>query len=117
MISRQSRLAVLLAIAAAVVAAVAFHAPIEQPPGYHAFADQRLIWDVPNFWNVVSNLPIFAVGWAGSMELARGAPRGMLVSLRAAYCWFFAGALLVAIGSVCYHLVPTDQSLVWTGCR
>ena len=103
----------MLAIAAAAVAAVALHAPIAQPPDYHAFADQRRIWGVPNFWNVVSNLPFFVVGWAGSVELAGRAPPGALASLRAAYRWFFAGALLVAIGSAYYHLAPTDQSLAW----
>jgi hypothetical protein len=111
--SRQMRLAVLLAIAFAAITAVAFHAPIAQPPGYHVFADQRQIWGVPNFWNVVSNLPFFVVGWAGSVELARRVSPGALASLRAAYRWFFAGALLVAIGSAYYHLAPTDQSLVW----
>jgi len=39
--------------------------PIPQDQSYHEFADQRTILGVPNFWNVVSNLPFLAVGAAG----------------------------------------------------
>jgi hypothetical protein len=39
--------------------------PIPQDQSYHQFADQRTIFGIPNFWNVVSNLPFLAVGAAG----------------------------------------------------
>ena len=39
--------------------------PISQDQGYHHFADQRTLFGVPNFWNVVSNLPFMAVGSVG----------------------------------------------------
>ena len=39
--------------------------PIAQDQGYHQFADQRTLLGVPNFWNVISNLPFIAVGAAG----------------------------------------------------
>jgi hypothetical protein len=39
--------------------------PISQDQNYHQFADQRTLLGVPNFWNVVSNLPFIAVGAAG----------------------------------------------------
>ena len=39
--------------------------PILQDQSYHQFADQRTILGVPNFWNVVSNLPFLAVGAVG----------------------------------------------------
>ena len=35
-------------------------APISQTQAYHNFADQRTIFDVPNFWNVITNL-VFAL--------------------------------------------------------
>jgi hypothetical protein len=38
---------------------------ISQDQSYHQFADQRNLLGVPNFWNVVSNLPFIAVGAAG----------------------------------------------------
>ena len=31
--------------------------PIPQPQDYHRFADQKTLLGIPNFWNVVSNLP------------------------------------------------------------
>jgi hypothetical protein len=39
--------------------------PIPQDQSYHQFADQRTMFGIPNFWNVVSNLPFLAVGAAG----------------------------------------------------
>jgi hypothetical protein len=39
--------------------------PIPQDQSYHQFADQRILLGMPNFWNVVSNLPFIAVGAAG----------------------------------------------------
>ena len=39
--------------------------PIPQDPAYHAFADQRTLFGIPNFWNVVSNLPFIVIGAIG----------------------------------------------------
>ena len=39
--------------------------PIPQDQGYHDFADHRTMFGIPNFWNVVSNLPFVAVGAVG----------------------------------------------------
>lgn len=107
------RLAIILAIGIAATLAVALHAPIPQPFAYHAFADQRRILGIPNFWNVVSNLPLLLVGWAGIRELARRSPQGTLATLRAAYCCFFVGGILVAFGSAYYHLAPSNDTLTW----
>jgi hypothetical protein len=66
MVARKALLPVLAAIA---IAAMLFVPPIHQDAGYHDFADQRTIFGVPNFWNVVSNLPFLAValwGWRRS---------------------------------------------------
>jgi hypothetical protein len=111
--SRRVRLSILLAIAAASVVAVACHAPIAQPTGYDVFADQRNVWGIPNFWNVVSNLPFLVVGLAGTMKLLRHWPRGALLSLRPAYLSFFISIALVALGSMYYHLAPTHNTLTW----
>ena len=40
--------------------------PIAQDQSYHQFADQRTLLGIPNFWNVVSNLPFIAIGATGS---------------------------------------------------
>jgi len=39
--------------------------PLLQDQAYHRFADQRVLFGIPNFWNVVSNLPFVAVGAVG----------------------------------------------------
>ena len=36
--------------------------PLLQDQTYHQFADQRELFGIPNFWNVISNLPFVAVG-------------------------------------------------------
>ena len=76
--------------------------PIPQPQNYHLFADRRSILGIPNFWNVVSNLPFAVVGVLG-LRAFRDTPSRIL----------FAGILLTALGSGYYHLHPTDTTLVW----
>jgi len=57
------RIAILAAVSIAAIVAVILHGPIPQPPGYHAFADQRALLGIANFGNVMSNLA-FPL-WAG----------------------------------------------------
>lgn len=84
-------------------------APIPQDPRYHHFADIRTLLGVPNFANIVSNLPFLIFGIAG-LAWSFSAPR------TAAWpCWatFFAGVALVCLGSGHYHAAPNDATLVW----
>ena len=87
--------------------------PIAQDPGYHQFADQRTILGVPNFWNVVSNLPFLIVGLMGLFSLLRSGRIQFIVELKPAYVLFFAGVALVNFGSGYYHLWPGNETLVW----
>src|SRR5690349_16615095 len=103
--------ALVVALFAAIVA-VASLGSFPQPQDYHAFADARAWLGVANFANVASNLAFVLVGIAGLREIARRPP-GLLPELRGAYAAFFAGSLLIAIGSSTYHLRPTDATLVW----
>jgi len=107
------RVAIIIAISIVAILGVASQAPIPQPSAYHAFADQRRILGIPNFWNVVSNLPLLLVGLAGARELARRSPQGALTSLTPAYFCFFLGGALVAFGSAYYHLEPSNDTLTW----
>jgi hypothetical protein len=52
-------------LAAVSVIALVLIPPISQDQDYHQFADQRTLLGIPNFWNVVSNLPFIAVGVSG----------------------------------------------------
>lgn len=98
-----------LAVAIAGIAAVAFQSPVPQDPAYHDFADSRAWLGVPNFWNVISNAPFLLVGALGLGRLTRlQAP-----ALGPAYLVFCAGTALVAVGSAWYHWAPSTPTLVW----
>lgn len=53
----------------AMAACFAVLPPIGQDPLYHNFSDGRTIYGVPNFWNVISNLPFLLVALYGVKAL------------------------------------------------
>jgi hypothetical protein len=77
--------------------------PLLQDQSYHQFADQRELFGIPNFWNVVSNLPFIAVGALGLLWVRRDAITIVL----------FTGLFLTGFGSSYYHLNPNDDTLFW----
>jgi hypothetical protein len=69
MISRKTGL-VVMGVITAIVAVVACLLPrIPQPQSYHMFADQRGFLGIPNFGDVVSNVPFAIVGIWGLVFL------------------------------------------------
>jgi hypothetical protein len=99
-----SRPALMMGILAALsVTALLLVPPISQDQNYHQFADQRTLLKIPNFWNVVSNLPFIAVGALGLMRFYQ----------RPATFVLFSGFLLTGFGSSYYHWNPTDETLFW----
>lgn len=97
---------------AAIIALFVFVDPIAQDPAYHRFADDRRLFGVANFWNVISNLPFLVVGALGITFVLRH--RGVTpAGLESSYIVFFIGVLLTAFGSAWYHLAPGNASLVW----
>jgi hypothetical protein len=98
---------VLPALAALLALALLAHGPIAQWAGYHAFADRRAAWGIPNAADVLSNLPFALVGlWAlwTSRELPRGAST-------AAWKAFAFALVCTAAGSATYHWAPHNASL------
>lgn len=77
--------------------------PLLQNQDYHQFADQRELFGIPNFWNVVSNLPFIAIGAVGLLRFHRN-PIALVL---------FAGVFLTGFGSSFYHLNPNDSTLFW----
>jgi hypothetical protein len=120
-LARRTRIAVVIAVAAAFAVAAFLVHPIAQPAGYHAFADGRTLLGIRNFWNVVTNLAILAAGIAGLREVAttRGDDATTAdatacgVSSRACWLALFAGFVLTAFGSAWYHWAPDSARLVW----
>lgn len=84
-----------------------------QPLSYHAFADCRTIWSIPNFFNVVSNVPFLAGGVLGIAQVYRGGGRFVDAREQLPYLVFFLGAFLTCFGSAYYHAAPDNPRLVW----
>jgi len=105
----------LLILMTAVVAAIGLLLPrIPQPQSYHMFADRRSFLGIPNFNDVVSNLPFAVVGIWGLMVLLRSKSVVFIDRReRWPYLIVFAGLLLTAFGSAYYHLRPGNTRLVW----
>lgn len=102
------RIVVMILVTAGFLAVIGALAPITQYAGYHAFADDRAMAGIPNFFNVISNIVFL---WIGALGLRFCARRSM--AARRSWIVFFAGVILVAFGSAWYHRAPTDASLVW----
>jgi hypothetical protein len=102
--AKQNRpLLVLVGLMASSLAVLPFLPPILQSQSYHDFADVRSVAGVPNFWNVVSNIPFMAVGAVGLMRCRRDAATTIV----------FGGIFLTGFGSSCYHWSPDDGTLFW----
>ncbi len=95
------------------VAGISNLPPIPQDPDYHLFIDTREIWFVPNFWNVVTNIPFAIIGTLGLYRLTVTNRLAIIQDIHIAYRLLFFGTLLVAFGSGYYHLEPNNQTLVW----
>jgi predicted membrane channel-forming protein YqfA (hemolysin III family) len=116
--SRKAGLGILPLLAGLVVTICWIIPPIPQPQSYHLFADQRSFLGIPNFGDVVSNLPFAVIGIWGLVFLRRSRfnrSGGLHVDGREIwpYLFFFGGLVLTAIGSTYYHLAPGNWRLVW----
>jgi hypothetical protein len=88
--------------------------PIPQPLAYHNFADHREWLGIPNFGDVVSNVPFEIVGLCGLIFLAKPRTRTFLDYREPwLYVVMFAALILTAFGSAYYHLAPGNARLVW----
>jgi len=95
-----------------IVAAVVYPAT-PQPLSYHVFADCRAFWSVPNFFNVISNVPFLIGGAWGLWLIWNGGGRFSDAREQLPYLIFFLGAFLTCLGSAYYHAAPDNPRLVW----
>ena len=82
--------------------------PVLQKSSYHLLADTRPWLFIPNFADVISNLPFALIGLAGSFYCLRNNKKTSL-----SWLIYFIGLVLVAAGSSYYHWNPNNQTLVW----
>ncbi len=111
--TRARGIAVVLVLLGLALTVAALSAPIPQDPAYHRLADHRTFLGIPNALNVLSNAPFVVVGALGAWMLRPGA--SPFVDNRERWPWgvFFIAFLLTGLGSVYYHLAPSDARLVW----
>ena len=107
------RLKIFIAIVVVAIIGVFSINPIAQDQGYHQFADQRGMVNVPNFFDVISNLAFVIVGFMGMRLVGSGRATGGLPELQAVYLTFFVGVFLTGFGSAYYHFHPDNQTLLW----
>ncbi len=116
--STRRRLWILGILSAGMLLAAAIVPPIPQPVEYHQFADQRIYFGIPNFFNVASNVIFLFVGVAGLVFLLylRGsmASKAFIdLSERWPYLILFLSVAMTCMGSIYYHLAPDNDRLVW----
>ncbi|WP_242202577.1 ceramidase domain-containing protein [Aestuariivivens insulae] len=98
---------ILIALAIFSVIGICLVGPIQQDQLYHNFSDSFKVFNIANFWNVVSNVPFTIVGVFGLVNLNK------ISGNKIQYLVLFIGILLVSIGSGYYHLHPNNTTLVW----
>ena len=102
----------IIAISIIAICVAFFTPPIAQNLDYHFFKDARRILSIPNFFNVLSNLPFLIVGLIGIKKLLQG-DLIIIDDFKQAYFIFLLGVALVSLGSSYYHYWPNNQTLVW----
>jgi len=89
-----------------------FVPPLAQNTEYYNFADVRRLLGVPNFWNVISNLPFLLFGlWGLWLSDQRGVFQ--FEYEKWPYVVFFTGSVLTAFGSAYFHWRPGTSTLLW----
>lgn len=116
--SNRHRFWILGILSASMLLAAAIVPPIPQPVEYHQFADRRIYFGIPNFFNVASNVIFLFVGVAGLVFLLRmrgsDASKAFIdLSERWPYLVLFLSVAMACIGSIYYHLAPDNDRLVW----
>ena len=96
-----------------------FVAPIPQDPSYHAFADLRSCFGIPNFGDVASNIGFALVGFWG-LWFVLGRWGGNIFPDRidaSPYILFFAGVAGLASVPFIITSIPTMPAFSGIGCR
>jgi hypothetical protein len=115
MIPRRKALGTLLFATGTLIFLACLLPRIPQPAAYHNFADHRAWLGIPNFLDVISNIPFAIAGLVGLAFLARAGSASHFHDPRERwpYAVVFAGLLLTAFGSAYYHWAPSNARLVW----
>jgi hypothetical protein len=86
---------------------------ISQDLNYHNFYDSRVVFNIPNFYNVISNVFFLLIGIAGLYITLCTEKILLIKEIKVVYIMLFFGTVMIAIGSGYYHLRPDNMTLVW----
>ncbi|MCF6323777.1 MAG: ceramidase [Gammaproteobacteria bacterium] len=111
--SHSNKIRIVIGLIIAVIAAVFFVEPVPQDLAYHRFSDTNTLWGIPNFWNVLSNLPFMIAGLYGLVAMRRLDEENLVGVVKTVSWVFFIGLFFTGIGSGYYHLSPSNSTLVW----
>ncbi|MBD79715.1 MAG: alkaline phytoceramidase [Crocinitomicaceae bacterium] len=84
--------------------------PISQQHRYHQFTYDTMLLGIPNFWNVITNIPFIVVGLIGARWVWK---QHRNYRLRTLASWLFIGLIGIGIGSTYYHINPAIDTLFW----
>lgn len=87
--------------------------PIPQDPGYHNFADSRIVIGIPNGLDVLSNVPLIVIGVWGIVFTAKMLKKSGSKAPALLYFIFFIGIFFTGFGSSYYHHAPSNDTLFW----
>ncbi len=108
-----TRLIILQVLTIVILVTVFFVEPIPQDAGYHQFADGYTKMGIPNAWNVLSNIPFVIIGIFGFVIAKKYLSEKSLAVHKMPIMIFFIGLILTGFGSAYYHLLPTNETLLW----
>lgn len=92
---------------------------LPQDPAYHAFAADGVpgspgsLGPIPNWQNVLSNIPFVLIGLQGLLTWRRQRRLGIDPPERRAWLCLFVGIALTGFGSAYYHWAPSNGTLLW----
>ena len=112
--TQHTRLGIIWSIAILAVVGVFSLPPLAQDPEYHNFADDRTILGIPNFYDVISNLPFLMVGVSGLIfQKTTWNHENLNVLEKRLWLILFCAIALTSFGSAYYHCLPNNDRLVW----
>ena len=106
-IKNKKDLGLIIVIFLPIILMYAFLGPLAQSLAYHSFVDQSPNLGIPNFHNVISNIPFLIFAMIGLTQYFQRKSHNL------AWLLFLVGVLLVAPGSAYYHYDPNNATLFY----
>jgi len=107
------QLYVLIVILLVFILSLWLRGPIPQHLDYHNFADKQSYFGIPNFWNVVSNLPMLFLGMYGLWQGISHWHWRLDLASKCIPVVLSLGIMGASVGSAWYHWAPDNATLVW----